>query len=118
MAKRSFLRMSGVRNVILLLSLLLLFLNPCVPQRSERENTSDLTGKHDNVKETHETAENTQVELKRENEDGPSTKEETVRFATTIIYYWKQVLPLYRAIASYLASSSITSVCFISDSVL
>ncbi|XP_075884646.1 sodium/hydrogen exchanger 8 [Nelusetta ayraudi] len=68
--------MSGVRNVILLLSLLLLFLNPCVPQRSERENLSDLTGRHEHVKENHETAENTQVDLKRENEDGP--KEETV----------------------------------------
>lgn len=77
--------MSGVRNVILLLSLLLLFLNPCVPQRSERENPSDLTGRHEHVKENHETAENTQVDLKRENEDGP--KEETVRFGTTILHY-------------------------------
>lgn len=76
--------MSGVRNVIVLLSLLL-FLNPCVPQRSERENPSDLTGRHENVNENHETAENTQIDLKRENEDGP--KEEAVRFGTTILHY-------------------------------
>lgn len=110
--------MSGVRNVILLLSLLLLFLYPCVPQRSGREKPSDLTGRHENVKENHETAEKAPVDSKRPSEDGLATKEETVRFGTTVISYWRRVYPLYLAIALLLASNSISSVYFKSYSIL
>lgn len=79
--------MSGVRNVILPLSLVLLFLNPCVQLRSERENPSDLTDRHENVKDNHDTAENTQVNLKRGSEEGVVAKEEIVRFGSTVIYF-------------------------------
>lgn len=108
--------MSGVRISILLLSLLLLFLNPCVPQRSESENLSDLTDRRENVKENHDTAENTQADVKRDNEEGIGTKEEIVRFGSTVFHYWRLIHPLHLAVALFLASSSVTSLHSISYS--
>lgn len=79
--------MSAVKNVIFALSFLLLFLNPCVPQRTERENSLDPTGRHGNVNENHGIAENTHADIKRENEGGLASKEETVRFGTADILF-------------------------------
>lgn len=109
LSKLARLRMSGVRSVILLLSLLLLFLNPCVPKRSKRENPSDLTHRHENVKENHDTAEKTQTDIKRENEDGIVTKEEIVRFGSAVICYWRRIHPLDLAVALFQANSRVTS---------
>lgn len=87
--------MTGVSHVVLLLSLLLLFLNPCVPQRAVRDKSLDLRERDDgDVKHTNETpVEKTQTDIKQENgadvgshevtkqKDGPS-----VRFEPTVIH--------------------------------
>lgn len=96
--------MSGVRNVILLLSLLLLFVNPCVPQQSQRDNPLELTDKQENVKGTHDTALNTQANIKRENEEETGTKEEIVRFGSTVIHFWRRIHRLYLAVAFFFSS--------------
>lgn len=76
--------MSCVRNVVLLLSILLLCLNLCLPQRSERENPSELTDRHENVKENQDTAEKSQADKKRGNEEGIGAKAELVRFGSQL----------------------------------
>lgn len=87
--------MTGVSHVVLLLSLLMLFLNPCVPKRAVREKSLDPRERDDrDVKHTNETpVEKTQTDLKQEHEaevvshevtkqkDGPS-----VRFDPIVIH--------------------------------
>lgn len=104
--------MSGVRNVILLSSLLLLFLNPCVPQRSGRENPSELTDRHENVKDNHGAAENTQADIKHGIGEEIGTKEEIVRFGSTVIHFWRPHFPVVLSSSIVLASSSVTSLYF------
>ncbi|CAK6957331.1 sodium/hydrogen exchanger 8 [Scomber scombrus] len=64
------LRMKGVSCKVLLLSLLLLFVNPCVPERVERENSLDLPVSDDdggNVKYTDNTPAENQLKHQKEN---------------------------------------------------
>lgn len=72
------LRMTGVSHTVLLLFLLLLIVNPCVPERAERENSLDLHERNDEGDVTHTddtSAENQQTVIKHEQEDG--SNEET-----------------------------------------
>lgn len=87
--------MTGVSHVVLLLSLLLLFLNPCVPQRAVREKSLDLRERDDgDVKHTNETpVEKTQTDRKQEREaevgshEVPKPKEgPSVRFEPTVFH--------------------------------
>lgn len=87
--------MTGVSHVVLLLSVLLLFLNPCMPQRTVSEKSLDLRERNDgHVKHINETpVEKTKTDIKQEHEaevgshevtkqkDGPS-----VRFEPTVIH--------------------------------
>lgn len=85
--------MTGVRHAVLLLSLLLLFLNPCVPQQAVRGKSLDLRERDDDVKHTQTPVEKTQTDMKQGHEaevgshevtkqkDGPS-----VRFEPTVIH--------------------------------
>lgn len=69
--------MTGVSHTVLLLSLLLLIVNPCVPERTERENSLDLHERDDegDVNHTDDTpAENQQTLIKHEQEDGSNEK--------------------------------------------
>ncbi|KAA8590954.1 hypothetical protein FQN60_001897 [Etheostoma spectabile] len=65
------LRMQGVNRKVVLLSFLLLFVNPCVPQQPERENSLDLHEKDDDgVDVDHAQVENQQTLVKNKKEDG------------------------------------------------
>lgn len=72
--------MPGIRYTFLLLSLLLLIVNPCVPEPTERENSLDLHGRGDEKDVTPEDelpAENHQISINHEQANGLGSKEET-----------------------------------------
>lgn len=74
------LRMSGVRLTFLLLSLLLLIVNPCVPEPTEKENSlklHDRGGEGDVTPEDETPAENHQISINHEQADGLGSNEET-----------------------------------------
>ncbi len=71
--------MGDISHKVLLLSLLLLFLNSCASERTEREKSVDLRGGDDggdvNHKENTDT-ENQQTSVNRENGNGVDSNEE------------------------------------------
>ncbi|KAM9351423.1 sodium/hydrogen exchanger 8 [Symphorus nematophorus] len=70
--------MRGVSPKVLLLSFLLLFVNPCVPERAERDNSLDLRERDDGgVVNQNTQAENQQTSIKHETEDGLSSNQDT-----------------------------------------
>ncbi|XP_044067675.1 sodium/hydrogen exchanger 8 [Siniperca chuatsi] len=66
--------MRGVNHKVLLLSFLLLYVNPCVPERVERENSLDLRERDDDGgdanHEDNTLVENKQILIKHDKEDG------------------------------------------------
>ncbi|XP_018541442.1 sodium/hydrogen exchanger 8 [Lates calcarifer] len=66
--------MTGVGHKVLLLAVLLLFVNPCVLERVERENSLDLHERDDDGGElTQDTIKNQQALTKHKTEDGPDS---------------------------------------------
>ncbi|GAA6229027.1 sodium/hydrogen exchanger 8 [Lates japonicus] len=66
--------MTGVGHNVLLLAALLLFVNPCVLERVERENSLDLHERDDDGGElTQDTSKNQQTLTKHKTEDGPDS---------------------------------------------
>uniref|UniRef100_A0A8C9XJI1 Sodium/hydrogen exchanger n=1 Tax=Sander lucioperca TaxID=283035 RepID=A0A8C9XJI1_SANLU len=63
--------MQGVNHKVVLLSFLLLFVNPCAPERAERENSLDLHERDDDGGDVHHAqVENQQTLAKNTKEDG------------------------------------------------
>lgn len=64
--------MRGDSRIVLLLSLLLLLVNPCVLERAERENSLDLHERNDEGADVNQDiqAENQQTLIKHDKEDG------------------------------------------------
>ncbi|XP_033942940.1 sodium/hydrogen exchanger 8 isoform X1 [Pseudochaenichthys georgianus] len=64
--------MRGVNNKVVLLSFLLLCVNPCVPERAERDNSLDLPDGEDRVDVNHKDipAKSQQTLIKHDQEDG------------------------------------------------
>lgn len=78
--KVAVLKMRGVSHKVVLLSLLLLFVYPCVPARVEREESLDLLERDDGGDVHHQDntpAESQQTLIKHGPEDGVDTNEET-----------------------------------------
>lgn len=78
--------MQGVNHKVVLLSFLLLFVNPCAPERAERENSLDLHERDDDGGDVHHAqVENQQTLAKNTKEDGhdsigPQKDGQSVRF--------------------------------------
>lgn len=85
------LRMRGVNHKVLLLSFLLLFVNPCVPERAEREKSLELRERGDDggdVNHKNTPVVNQQTAIKHDKEDGhdsidPQKDGQSVRFEAT-----------------------------------
>lgn len=93
------LRMRGVSRKVLLLSFLLFFVNPCVPERAEREKSLALRERDDDGRDVnHNTPDaNQQTLIKHAKEDGLSSNDpqkngQSVRFEPTNIDF--STLPL------------------------
>ena len=79
--------MHGVNHKVVLLSFLLLFVNPCTPEQAERENSLDLHERDDDGGDVHHAqVENQQTLVTNNKEDGhdsigPQKDGHSVRFA-------------------------------------
>lgn len=87
------LRMRGVSHIVLLLSFLLLLVNPCVLERAGREKSLDLLVRNDEGGDVNHDilVENKQTEIEHDKEDGPNSNHpqeaQLVRFETKYSFH-------------------------------